>query len=75
MPQGAKDRLGARGRIALVGFSLAAAYFLWTEHRPHAIRFLPWAILALCPLLHLFMHRGHASHAADDARGRGGRER
>lgn len=69
------DRLGARGRVALLGFFVAAGYFLWTEHRAHVIQFLPWAILALCPLMHLFMHRGHGSHAPDDPHQREGRPR
>ena len=55
----AQARLGLRGRIALAGFGAVAAFFLWTEHRAHVIAFLPWALLALCPLMHLFMHGGH----------------
>ncbi len=59
--------LGLRGRIALVGFAVVAAYFLWTEHRAHVIQVLPWSLLALCPLMHLFMHggHGHGSHRSD----------
>jgi hypothetical protein len=57
-------------RIALVVFGLAAAYFLWTEHRAHVAPYLPWALLALCPLMHVFMHGGHSGHGghahADD---------
>ena len=34
-------------------------YFLWTEHRAHVIQFLPFLLLAACPLMHLFMHHGH----------------
>jgi hypothetical protein len=56
--------LGLRGRIALAGFAAIAAYFLWTEHRAHVIQLLPWAFLALCPLMHLFMHGGHGGHGA-----------
>jgi hypothetical protein len=37
----------------------AIAYFLVTEHLAHTIAVLPWAILALCPFMHFFMHRGH----------------
>jgi hypothetical protein len=69
--------LGGSGRAALAVFGLAAAYFLWTEHRAHVIEYLPWAILALCPLMHLVMHRGHGergSHGPPPAAGRGGRE-
>lgn len=55
-------RLGTPGRVALAFFAAAAAYFLWTEHRAHVIAHLPWGILALCPLMHFFVHRGHGSH-------------
>ncbi len=53
-------------RIAFGVFAAAAAYFLWAEHRAHVIAYLPWMILAICPLMHVFMHRGHkgpGSHA------------
>jgi hypothetical protein len=36
-----------------------AVFFLWTEHRAHLLGALPYAIFLLCPLIHLFMHRGH----------------
>lgn len=51
-------------RIALAVFGAGAAYFLLTEHRAHTIQALPWIILLLCPLMHVFMHRGHGSHAS-----------
>lgn len=73
-PQSGRDRLGARGRVALVVFSGAAAYFLWMEHRAHVIQLLPWGILALCPLVHIFMHRGHGDHGAHGSSARGGRD-
>lgn len=50
--------------IALIGSVL---YFLLTEHRAHFIYGLPFLILLLCPLMHMFMHRGHGGHG-----GRGG---
>ena len=57
--------------IALVFFAVAAGYFVWTEHRAHIGPYLPWALLALCPLMHVFMHGGHGGHAhADDRRRR-----
>lgn len=76
-PGEAPARLGTRGRVVLGFFALAAAYFLWTEHRAHVIQFLPWGILALCPLMHLFMHRGHGGNGPHDSgrdTGGGGRE-
>jgi DUF2933 family protein len=35
------------------------AYFLVTEHWAHIVPYLPWLILLLCPLMHIFMHGGH----------------
>ncbi len=43
----------------MIGFLLVIAYFLWTEHRAHVIQFLPFLLLAACPLMHIFMHHGH----------------
>lgn len=71
-PTGASAGLGVRGRVVLAFFALAAAYFLWTEHRVHAIQFLPWGILLLCPVMHLFMHHGHGGHGSHDSNESGG---
>ena len=53
-----------RNRLVLIGFLAVAAYFLWTEHRAHVVQFLPYGLLLLCPLLHLF-HGGHGGHGGD----------
>ncbi len=42
--------------IALIAF---AGYFLLIEHRQHLFQWLPLLIILACPLMHLFMHRGH----------------
>lgn len=52
-------------KLVLIGFLVIAAYFLWTEHRAHVVQFLPYGLLLLCPLLHLF-HGGHGGHGARD---------
>ena len=52
---------GWRRNVALAVFGAGAAYFLLTEHLAHTIQALPWLILLLCPLLHVFMHGGHGS--------------
>lgn len=39
-----------------------AGYFLLTEHLAHTLGALPFLLLAACPLMHLFMHHGHAGH-------------
>ena len=58
-----------RVRWALGVLLVIAAYFLLTEHRAHVIAALPWLLLLACPLMHLFMHRGHGSHQHDQGVG------
>jgi len=43
----------------LLLFAAIALFFLWEEHQAHLLVALPYLIVLLCPLLHLFMHRGH----------------
>ena len=46
-------------------FLALAVFYLGVEHRAHlagALRWLPLAILLLCPLMHVFMHKGHGGH-------------
>jgi len=46
-----------------IGLFAIAAFFLLTEHLAHALGFLPFLLLALCPLMHLFgHHHGHAGN-------------
>ncbi len=40
----------------------AALYFLIVEHGAHVLPYLPFLIILLCPLMHLFMHKGHGEH-------------
>jgi len=49
----------SRNGMALIGFILVAGFFLFGEHRVHALEWLPWLLLLACPLLHVFMHGGH----------------
>ena len=49
-------------RVAFIVFIAAGGYFLWTEHQAHILIALPYLILLLCPLMHIFMHRHHGSH-------------
>ncbi|MGD9724999.1 MAG: DUF2933 domain-containing protein [Alphaproteobacteria bacterium] len=43
-----------------VVFVAIGGYFLWTEHRAHLWSILPFLILLLCPIMHLF--HGHGGH-------------
>lgn len=57
----------SRFGLGLAGFTIVAGYFLWTEHEAHVkafIPYLPFLLLLACPLMHLFMHRGHGLHNA-----------
>ena len=44
-------------------FLAMAVFLLSQEHGAHMLGFLPYALLLLCPFVHLFMHRGHGGHA------------
>ncbi|HRQ41572.1 MAG TPA: DUF2933 domain-containing protein [Chloroflexota bacterium] len=67
----------SRTGLVLLAFLTIAAFFLITEHTAHVFGILPYALLLLCPVLHLFMHRGHGDHGGHgdnhDHRG-GGKE-
>ena len=49
--------------MVLLAFLAIAGFFLLAEHRAHLFGVLPFLLLAACPLLHFFMHRGHGGHA------------
>lgn len=46
----------------LIAFLAMAVFFLFAEHRAHLFGALPFLLLLACPLMHLFMHRGHGGH-------------
>jgi len=53
--------LKSRTGVVLLAFLAIAAFFLITEHTTHVLGVLPFALVLLCPLMHLFMHHGHSS--------------
>lgn len=60
-------------RVVFWLFLGIAAFYLITEHRAHLVaglRWLPFLLLAACPLMHMFGHRGHRGHGGDGGRGR-----
>lgn len=58
--EGAPSWWRTRTGIAVIGFALVAAFYVLREHWGHAFGALPYLILLACPLMHLFMHHGHA---------------
>jgi hypothetical protein len=49
---------------------LVGGYFLLTEHRAHLFGALPYLLLLACPVMHLFMHKGHG-HGGHGGSGQG----
>lgn len=39
--------------------AVLASVYLYLSHKDHVLALLPYAFLAACPLMHMFMHRGH----------------
>ena len=50
--------------IALLMLASIVLFYLVREHLTHTAEVLPYLILLLCPLLHLFGHR-HGGHDGD----------
>lgn len=49
----------SRSAVALLVMGAVAAWYLWAEQRAHLLGALTYLILLACPLMHVFMHRGH----------------
>ena len=60
--EGAPSWWRTRTGIAVIGFALVAAFYVLREHWGHALGALPYLLILACPLMHLFMHRGHHRH-------------
>ncbi len=52
----------SRYAVGLLIMGAVAAWYFWAEHRAHLLGALPYLILLACPLMHVFMHRGHGEH-------------
>ena len=63
--QQTRDSQHNKNNLVMWIFLVIILYFLLTEHWAHIIPYLPWLLLAACPLMHLFMHggHGHGGHA------------
>jgi hypothetical protein len=52
--------------IALSLLAAAVGAYLLAYHTTHVLQALPYLFLLACPLMHVFMHRGHGhKHGAD----------
>lgn len=51
--------------------AIVASVYLYMVHKDHVLALLPYAILAACPLMHMFMHRGHGHGGHSHGKSRG----
>ncbi len=61
----------SKGTWVLIGFLAVAGYFVLSEHRAHFIAWLPYLLLAACPLMHLFHGHGHHGGRSSEGNGKG----
>ncbi len=59
---GAPSWWRTRTGIVVIGFALVGAFYVLREHWGHTRGALPYLLILACPLMHLFMHRGHRHH-------------
>ena len=57
------------GFAVFIAFLAIGGYFLWTEHRAHLWTILPFLILLVCPIMHLFHGHGDHGHGKDENEG------
>jgi hypothetical protein len=64
------------GGIALIGIGSVVAFYVLREHYAPALGMLPHLLLLACPVMHLFMHRGHGGDQSPfESLGQGARRR
>ena len=51
-----------RAHITVGVLGAVGAFLLATEHRAHLLGAVPFLILLVCPLAHMFMHHAHRHH-------------
>lgn len=60
----------SRAGLALCVALILAGFYLLTEHTAHLLGALPYVLVLACPLMHMFMHRGHHGGHSDSSRRR-----
>lgn len=47
--------------VALLALAALGLYLI-IAHKQHVLGALPFLVILACPLMHLFMHKGHKNH-------------
>lgn len=53
-----------KGIITMLILTTIGLYLI-IVHKQHVIGALPFLVILICPLMHIFMHRGHKHHGKD----------
>ncbi len=72
LPPTRRSSIRLSALVALCVFAGIIGFYLYTQHRIHLNRFIPYLLLFLCPLLHVFHHRMHGGNRSDHAGHHGG---
>jgi hypothetical protein len=67
---GLRDWLLSRTGMATVIAVAVLGFLVYTDHTAHLLGVVPYLLVLACPLMHIFMHRGH-HHGARHDRERG----
>jgi len=63
--RGLKSFLFSKTGLALTGVLAIVGYVAWTTYGIKVgalLPYLPYLVLLACPLMHVFMHKGHGTH-------------
>lgn len=58
-PGGFRALIASPAGAVILGLLSAAVIYALVAHAAHVLGLLPYALVLLCPLMHLFMMRGH----------------
>lgn len=59
--------------LTLLVAAAVGGFYLVTEHTAHLFGVLPYLFILACPLMHVFMHRGHGHGSHGHQHGQPGR--
>lgn len=61
-----KTGIKVSGTALICVVSVITFFIIWEQHQIHIMGALPYLLLLICPLMHLFMHRHFGHHRNGD---------